>query len=129
MEDREEGANALVSQGGTNVSGGQRQRLAIARALASDARALLFDDSFSALDYRTDAALRRALAEEMRGKTVLMVAQRVATVMGADKIVVLDEGRVVGQGTHDELLKTCDQYREIALSQLSAEELEGGDAA
>ncbi len=128
VEDREEGANASVSQGGTNVSGGQRQRLAIARALASDARALLFDDSFSALDYRTDAALRRALAEEMRGKTVLMVAQRVATVMGVDKIVVLDEGRVVGQGTHDELLKTCDQYREIALSQLSAEELEGGDA-
>ena len=105
------------------MSGGQRQRLAIARALATDARAFLFDDSFSALDYRTDAALRRALAERLPGKTQVIVAQRIATVMHADKIIVLDEGRVVGQGTHAELLAACPQYREIAYSQLSPDEL------
>ncbi len=121
---KEDGIDAEITQGGTNVSGGQRQRLAIARALATDARALLFDDSFSALDYKTDAALRRALAERLPSKTQVIVAQRIATVMQADKIVVLDEGRVVGQGTHAQLLRTCPQYREIANSQLSPEELE-----
>ena len=128
VEAKEDGLQAEITQGGTNVSGGQRQRLAIARALATDARALLFDDSFSALDYKTDAALRHALAERLPGKTQVIVAQRIATVMNADKIVVLDEGRVVGQGTHADLLATCEQYREIAYSQLSPEELEGGEA-
>lgn len=129
IEAKEEGFDAPISQGGTNVSGGQRQRLAIARALATDARAYLFDDSFSALDYKTDAALRRALAENMRGKTVVIVAQRIATVLSADKIIVLDDGNVAGQGTHAELMENCSAYREIALSQLSAAELEGGERA
>lgn len=129
IEAKEEGFDAPVSQGGTNVSGGQRQRLAIARALATDARAYLFDDSFSALDYRTDAALRRALATNVQGKTVVIVAQRIATVLSADKIIVLDDGNVAGQGTHAELMKSCSAYREIALSQLSASELEGGERA
>lgn len=126
---KEEGLDAPVSQGGTNVSGGQRQRLAIARALATEARAYLFDDSFSALDYKTDAVLRQELHTRLGGKTVVIVAQRISTVLHADRIVVLDEGRVVGQGTHEELLKTCEEYREIAMSQLSEAELNGGDAA
>ena len=129
MSSKEGGLSSAVSQGGTNVSGGQRQRLAIARALATDARAYLFDDSFSALDYRTDAALRRELRARLSDKTVVIVAQRISTVLHADKIVVLDEGRVVGQGTHGELMETCEEYREIAMSQLSAAELNGGDAA
>ena len=124
-----DGYDAPISQGGTNVSGGQRQRLAIARAVASGARALLFDDSFSALDYRTDAALRRALRETLGDRTLLIVAQRVSTIMDADQIVVLEDGRMVGKGTHRELLATCETYREIALSQLSEDELKGGDAA
>ena len=123
VDSKSEGIDAEITQGGTNVSGGQRQRLAIARALASNARAFLFDDSFSALDYKTDAALRRALAERLPGKTQIIVAQRIATVMQAHQIVVLDEGRVVGQGTHEQLLATCPQYRDIAYSQLSPEEL------
>ena len=123
---KEDGLDAEITQGGTNVSGGQRQRLAIARALATDARAFLFDDSFSALDYRTDAALRHALAERLPGKSQVIVAQRIATVLHADKIIVLDEGRIVGQGTHAQLLTSCPQYREIAYSQLSPDELEGG---
>lgn len=128
VDDMDEGFKTEISQGGTNVSGGQRQRLAIARALATDARAFLFDDSFSALDYKTDAALRHALAEQLGGKTQIIVAQRISTVLHADQIVVLDEGRVVGCGTHAELMDVCEPYREIALSQLSEEELEEGDA-
>ena len=128
VDDMDEGFKTEISQGGTNVSGGQRQRLAIARALATDARAFLFDDSFSALDYKTDAALRHALAEQLGGKTQIIVAQRISTVLHADQIVVFDEGRVVGCGTHAELMDACELYREIALSQLSEEELEGGDA-
>lgn len=125
-----EGLAAEVSQGGTNVSGGQRQRLAIARALATPARAYLFDDSFSALDYKTDAALRQELNRRLAGRTVIIVAQRISTVLHADNIVVLDEGRLVGQGTHEQLMETCPEYREIALSQLSEAELaKGGDAA
>jgi ATP-binding cassette subfamily B protein len=126
---RKEGLASPVSQGGSNVSGGQRQRLAIARALASDARVLLFDDSFSALDYATDAALRHALNERLSDRSVLIVAQRIATIRSADTILVLDEGRIVGKGTHDELMKSCTTYREIASSQLSASELSGGGVA
>ena len=125
----DEGLAAEITQGGTNVSGGQRQRLAIARALATDARALLFDDSFSALDYKTDAALRTALAQRLPGKTQVIVAQRIATVMHAHRIVVLDEGCIVGQGTHAQLMRSCPQYREIAYSQLSPEELGDGVAS
>ena len=123
---KEEGLEAEISQGGTNVSGGQRQRLAIARALATDARAYLFDDSFSALDYKTDAALRQALHSRLADKTVVIVAQRISTILHADKIIVLDDGKIVGQGTHEELLKTCEEYQEIAMSQLSEAELMGG---
>lgn len=127
VNEKVEGMGFAVSQGGTNVSGGQRQRLAIARALATGARAYLFDDSFSALDYKTDALLRQRLARDLAGATQIIVAQRIATVMNADRIVVLDEGRVVGQGTHVELMESCKEYREITLSQLSEEELEGGE--
>ena len=128
IAERPEGLATPISQGGTNVSGGQRQRLAIARALATDARAYLFDDSFSALDYKTDAALRHELSSRLGGKTVVIVAQRISTVLNADQIVVLDDGRVVGAGTHDQLMESCQEYREIAMSQLSEEELKGGDA-
>ena len=126
--EKPEGFESPIAQGGTNVSGGQRQRLAIARALATDARVFLFDDSFSALDYKTDAALRRELGARLGGKTVIIVAQRISTVLSADQIVVLDEGRVVGKGTHAELMDSCEEYREIAMSQLSEEELAGGGA-
>ncbi len=129
IDEKPDGMQSAIAQGGTNVSGGQRQRLAIARALAAPARAYLFDDSFSALDYKTDTALRHDLADKLAGRTVVIVAQRIATVLAADKIVVLDEGRIVGVGTHAELMDSCAEYREIALSQLSEEELKGGDAA
>ena len=128
IAERPKGLATPISQGGTNVSGGQRQRLAIARALATDARAYLFDDSFSALDYKTDAALRHELSSRLGGKTVVIVAQRISTVLNADQIVVLDDGRVVGAGTHEQLMESCQAYREIAMSQLSEEELKGGDA-
>lgn len=119
----ENGMDTEISQGGTNVSGGQRQRLSIARALVKKAPIYIFDDTFSALDFKTDAKLRAALKGYTEESTVLIVAQRVSTIMHADQILVLDEGRVVGQGTHDELLRTCTTYREIAESQLSKEEL------
>ena len=127
IAERPEGLATPISQGGTNVSGGQRQRLAIARALATDARAYLFDDSFSALDYKTDAALRHELSSRLGGKTVVIVAQRISTVLNANQIVVLDDGRIVGAGTHEQLMESCQEYREIAMSQLSEEELKGGD--
>ena len=119
----EDGYETAISQGGTNVSGGQRQRLSIARALVKKAPIYIFDDTFSALDFKTDARLRKALGQYTDKATVLIVAQRVSTIMHANQIVVLDEGRVVGIGTHEQLLDTCDTYREIAQSQLSKEEL------
>ena len=123
-----EGAAHPIAQLGRNVSGGQKQRLSIARALARNPEILVFDDSFSALDYRTDAALREGLARELPDTTKIIVAQRISTIRHADQILVLDRGELVGHGTHDELMKTCRVYQEIALSQLSAEELaEGGD--
>lgn len=118
-----EGTDAYVARGGTNFSGGQKQRLSIARALCRDAEILIFDDTFSALDFKTDRQLRDALKSETEGKTKLIVAQRIGTIMSADRIIVLDEGRIAGMGTHKELLKSCEVYRQIALSQLSEEEL------
>jgi ATP-binding cassette subfamily B protein len=115
--------DAPITQGGSNLSGGQRQRLAIARALVKRPEIYVFDDSFSALDFATDATLRAALTEDTREATVLIVAQRVSTIMRADRIIVLDAGRVVGIGTHAELLETSETYREIVFSQLSEEEV------
>lgn len=115
-----------ISEGGTNVSGGQKQRLSIARAIAVEPEIYIFDDSFSALDFKTDAALRNALAKETKGSTVLIVAQRISTIMHAEKIIVLDEGKIVGIGTHQQLLKKCSVYKQIAESQLGKEELEYG---
>lgn len=116
--------DAHIAQGGTNVSGGQKQRLSIARAIARDPEIYIFDDSFSALDYKTDSVLRKELKKYTKYATILIVAQRIGTIMNADKIIVLDNGKCAGIGTHKELLKTCDVYKEIALSQLSKEELE-----
>ncbi len=120
MDEKE---NSYISQGGTNISGGQKQRLSIARAIARDVEIYIFDDSFSALDYKTDAALRKALKKYTKNATSLIVAQRIGTIMNADKIIVLDKGKCVGIGTHKELLKNCEVYQQIALSQLSKEEL------
>ena len=125
IETKEKKYQDPISQGGGNVSGGQRQRISIARALAKDPEIFVFDDSFSALDLKTDAALREALKEKTQNKTVIIVAQRISTILNADKIIVLEEGKVVGIGTHDELMKNNETYRQIALSQLSEEELNG----
>ena len=125
IETKEEGYNAPIAQGGTNVSGGQKQRLSIARAIAKQPEILIFDDSFSALDYKTDVALRRALKEATADTTTLIVAQRISTILHADQIIVLDEGKIAGKGTHEELMKSCEVYRQIATSQLSEEELAG----
>ncbi|PKL07684.1 MAG: multidrug ABC transporter ATP-binding protein [Spirochaetae bacterium HGW-Spirochaetae-7] len=122
IAEKDGGMEAAISQGGVNVSGGQKQRLAIARSLAKRPRVYLFDDSFSALDFKTDAKLRSALRKETTDATVIIVAQRVGTIRDADQIIVLDEGRMVGKGTHKELMKTCGVYKEIVSSQLSAEE-------
>ncbi|MEG1476957.1 MAG: ABC transporter ATP-binding protein, partial [Oscillospiraceae bacterium] len=118
-----DGYEYQISQGGTNVSGGQRQRLSIARALVKNSPIYIFDDTFSALDFKTDAALRKALGKYTNNATVLIVAQRISTIVQAQKIIVLDEGRIVGMGTHEELMNTCEEYREIAASQLPKEEL------
>ena len=128
IDGKPEGYDSPVAQGGSNVSGGQKQRLAIARAIAKDPKIYLFDDSFSALDYKTDAALRQALGRKASNATVLIVAQRISTILHADQILVLDDGRIAGKGTHEELLKNCGAYQEIARSQLSESELKGGAA-
>ena len=123
ISEKQDGLKEEIAQGGTNVSGGQQQRLCIARALVKDPDVLVFDDSFSALDFSTDKALRKALKEEISGRTYIIVAQRINTIIDAEQIVVLDNGRVVGLGTHEELLRSCEIYKEIALSQLNEEEL------
>ena len=124
IEEKPNKYESLISQGGTNVSGGQRQRLSIARAIANEPEILIFDDSFSALDFKTDVAVRKALSENIKDSAVIIVAQRISTVINADQILVLDNGELVGKGTHKELLATCDVYRDIAESQLSKEELQ-----
>lgn len=128
IESKEEQYEAHIAQGGTNVSGGQKQRLAIARAIAKNPRIYIFDDSFSALDLKTDATLRKALSEKMKESTMIIVAQRVSTIIYADQILVMDDGRIVGKGTHRELMKNCEVYQQIARSQMSEKELdiEGG---
>lgn len=126
INEKEDKFNSEISQDGSNVSGGQKQRLSIARALAKNPKILLFDDSFSALDYKTDVKLRKTLREEMSGVTTIIVAQRIATILNADKIIVMNEGKIVGVGKHQELLETCPTYLEIAESQLSEEELQKG---
>ena len=123
IDSKPEGFDTEIAQGGTNVSGGQKQRLSIARAIAKNPEIYIFDDSFSALDLKTDAALRKALKKKTGDSTVLIVAQRISTILHAEQIIVLDEGRIVGKGTHEELLKNCEVYKQIALSQLSKEEL------
>ena len=125
VEKLEKQYHSHIAQSGTNISGGQKQRLAIARAVARDPEIYIFDDSFSALDYKTDAALRKALKDYTKDATSLIVAQRIGTIMHADQIIVLDKGVCVGHGTHKELMKNCKIYQEIALSQLTKEELNG----
>ena len=119
----DDGVDSHVAQSGTNYSGGQKQRISIARAIARDPEIYIFDDSFSALDYKTDARLRHELKKYAHDATMVIVAQRIGTIMNADKIIVLDDGKCVGMGTHKELLKNCDVYKQIALSQVSEEEL------
>ena len=123
IEEKSEGYQSPIAQGGSNVSGGQKQRLSIARAIAKNPRIYIFDDSFSALDFKTDAALRQALAPKIKDSTVFIVAQRISTILYADQILVLDDGHLVGKGTHAELMKSCPTYQQIARSQLSEEEL------
>ena len=126
IDAKPEGFQSPIAQGGSNVSGGQKQRLSIARAIAKDPKIYLFDDSFSALDYKTDVALRRALKAQTDNATVIIVAQRISTVLHANQILVLDEGRLVGKGTHAQLMASCPEYQEIARSQLSQKELDLG---
>ena len=126
IERKENGFQSEIAQGGNNVSGGQKQRLSIARALAIDPEILVFDDSFSALDFKTDSKLREELSKQTNDKTIIIVAQRISTVLNANQIIVLDEGKIVGKGTHKELMENCNEYKEIAMSQLSEEELKGG---
>ena len=128
IETKKDAYQSPIAQGGTNVSGGQKQRLSIARAIAKNPKVFLFDDSFSALDYKTDVVLRRALKEKVSDAAVIIVAQRISTILHADQIIVLDEGRVAGIGTHEQLLESCEAYQEIAKSQLSESELKGGRA-
>lgn len=128
IEEKPEKYDSLIAQGGSNVSGGQKQRLSIARAIAKEPQIYIFDDSFSALDYKTDVALRKALKDETQNSTVLIVAQRISTILHADQIIVLDDGKIVGVGTHEELLASNENYKQIAYSQLSQEELKGGKA-
>ena len=123
IEAKDDKYESAIAQGGSNVSGGQKQRLAIARAIAKDPKIFIFDDSFSALDLKTDAALRKALAENVKDSTVIIVAQRISTILHAEQILVLDDGKIVGKGTHEELLKSCEVYQQIAKSQLSTKEL------
>ena len=123
IEEKPHGYESPVAQGGTNVSGGQKQRLSIARAVAKDPEIFIFDDSFSALDFKTDKALRKALKEHTKNATTIIVAQRISTILNADQILVLDDGKMAGLGTHRELMKNCEVYRQIAMSQLSEEEL------
>ena len=129
IESKDKKYQEPIAQGGSNVSGGQKQRLAIARAIAKDPEIFVFDDSFSALDFKTDSKLREVLMKKTKNKTVIIVAQRISTIMNAEKIVVLEEGKVVGIGKHNELMKNNETYRQIALSQLSEDELkeEGGE--
>ena len=124
IEEKSGKYEAPIAQGGTNVSGGQKQRLSIARAIAKNPKIFIFDDSFSALDLKTDAALRKALASKVTDSTVIIVAQRISTILHAEQILVMDEGKIVGKGTHEELMKNCEVYQQIAKSQLSAKELE-----
>jgi ATP-binding cassette subfamily B protein len=123
IEDKPDKYESAIAQGGTNVSGGQKQRLSIARAIAKDPKIFIFDDSFSALDMKTDATLRKAIADEISSATIIIVAQRVSTILHADEIIVLEDGKIVGKGTHEELIRNCDEYLQIAKSQLSAKEL------
>ncbi len=126
IDNKEEGFDREIAQGGNNVSGGQKQRLSIARALAIDPEIIVFDDSFSALDFKTDSKLREELASKTKGKTIIIVAQRINTIINADQIIVMDEGKIVGIGKHEDLLNNCKEYQEIAYSQFSEEELKGG---
>ena len=117
------GIHASVAQGGTNFSGGQKQRLSIARAVFKDSEIIIFDDSFSALDYKTDMQVRQKIKEKLSDKTIIIVAQRIGTIKNADKILVIEDGKIIGEGKHETLIETCPVYKEIALSQLSKEEL------
>ena len=126
IDSKEEKYKSPIAQSGNNVSGGQKQRLAIARAIAKDPEIFIFDDSFSALDFKTDSKLREALSAKTKNKTVIIVAQRISTILNADQIIVMEEGKVVGIGKHEQLMKDNETYRQIALSQLSEKEL-GGD--
>ena len=125
IEEKEDKYESFISQGGGNVSGGQKQRLSIARAIAKKPKIMVFDDSFSALDMKTDAKLRQMLAEKEKAATKIIVAQRISTILHAEQILVLEDGRIIGKGRHEDLMRTCDVYKQIAESQLSNAELEG----